>query len=490
MKMRALIPLSVIAALFLGGLQGCVTKNPATDQQVFTGGMTEQDEINIGRQNHPQIIKSFGGEYKNPTVTAYVNSVGQLLARTVERRNFKYKFTVLNSGIVNAFALPGGYIYISRGLMALAEDEAEMAAVLAHELGHVNALHHARRQGQQVLAGVLLTGVGIAAGREAADLGNIVASGVLSSWSREHELESDLLGLRYLARAGYDPKAVPDFLAKMRSDARLEAKRQGQSPDAVDQFNYLGTHPAPIERVRIATEEALKFNVKNPDRSRDVYLRKINGMLYGDDPEQGFIRGRVFAHPKLRFRFEVPKDFSLFNSPSAVIAKGPDEATIIFDNAKKTADGPVSYYISNVWARGLALKNIQKIDVNGLEGATAQARISTRGGQRDVRLVAIRKDLQTIYRFAFFTKPGQQGRYSTPFRRTTYSFRILTRSEAEALKPLRVRAVRVRSGDTVKSLAARMEGDSRFKEERFRTINGMGPQEKLRRGEMVKLITE
>ena len=155
--------ITCIAPLILASLSGCTT-NPATGESVFTGGMDTAQEISIGREQHPQIIRTFGGEYGTPELRRYVDSVGQLLARTVERRGFKYKFTVLNSGIVNAFALPGGYIYISRGLLALAENEAEVAGVLAHELGHINALHHGRRQGSETIAGLLIAGVGIAAG--------------------------------------------------------------------------------------------------------------------------------------------------------------------------------------------------------------------------------------------------------------------------------------------------------------------------------------
>ena len=272
--------ITCIAPLFFVSLSGCTT-NPATGESVFTGGMDTSQEISIGRQQHPQIIKSFGGEYGTPELRRYIDSVGQFLARTVERRDFKYKFTLLNSGIVNAFALPGGYIYISRGLLTLAENEAEVAGVLAHELGHVNALHHGRRQGSETIAGLLIAGAGIAAsaagvgGRQIGQLGSAVAQSVLRSYSREHELESDRLALRYMSRAGYDPRAMVDFLKKMRGEARLEAKRRGQSPDKVDATNYLATHPAPIERVREASAWAGRYRVAKPMLARDIYMRNI-----------------------------------------------------------------------------------------------------------------------------------------------------------------------------------------------------------------------
>ena len=488
----SLVGLSCGAALLLSGLSGC-TINPATGEQVFTGGMNAGQELSIGRQQHPQIIKAFGGEYGSPEFRRYIDSIGQLLARTVERKNFKYKFTVLNSGIVNAFALPGGYIYVSRGLLALAETEAEVAGVLAHELGHINALHHGRRQGQEMLAGLGVAIVGAAAGsygREIAQLGSAVAQGALRSYSREHELESDSLAFRYMARAGYDTGAMVEFLSKMRDDTRLEAKRLGKSPDKADEFNYLATHPAPIERVRRARAQAAQYRVAKPIVGRDTFLRKIRGMIYGDDPEQGFVRGRDFIHPKLGFRFKVPEGFQLFNSDKAVIAKGPGDATIIFDSARKPSDGPVRYYLTDVWLPKARLRKVETLRVNGLEAATAVTEARTRSGARAVRLLAIRKNLHTIYRFVFLTQRRDADRWSTPFRRTSHSFRFLSKSEAASFKPLRIRTVRVRRGDTAQSLARRMVNDDKFALDRFRVINGLRGNKRLRAGQLVKIVSE
>jgi len=482
---RQLITLGLTVSLLISSLSGCTT-NPATGESVFTGMSSDAQELSVGREQHPQIIKAFGGEFGSPELRRYVDSIGQLLTRTVERKTFKYTFTLLNSEVVNAFALPGGYIYISRGLLALAENEAEVAGVLAHELGHINALHHGRREVQGLLANILLAGAGIAGGWAAADLGGLVVGGALRAYSREHELESDSLALRYMSRAGYDPQAMVNFLRKMRASSRLQAKRLGKSPDKVDEFNYLATHPAPAERVRLASQQAHKYQVKKPTRARNIYLRKINGLLYGDDPSQGFIRGRVFSHPKLKFRFEVPKDFRLFNTPKAVIAKGPNEATIIFDSAKRSADGPITYYLQNIWGRKANLRNVERLNVNGLDAATG---IIRQRGQT-IRAIAIRKDLQTIYRFMFRTKPQDTNRLSKAFRRTTHSFRILTKREIKALKPLRVRVVRTRRGDTVASMARRMAGNDGFSEERFRVINGLHGNARLRPGQRVKIVSD
>jgi predicted Zn-dependent protease len=493
---RSLFVAILVALTGAGALGGC-TINPATGESTFTGGMTTEDEIREGRAAHPKIVAEFGGEYGGPELRQYVNSIGTLLQQTVERRDLTYTFTVLNSDVVNAFATPGGYIYISRGLLALVDDEAELAAVLAHELGHVQALHHARRYGQTLLANILLTGAGIVtsqvapqAARSVMDLGQLGALGVLQSYSRENEFEADDLGIRYLGRSGFDPTAMARFLKKLRQHSRFEAELRGESPDKIDQFSYMATHPAPIERVQRAEANAQTVRVDSPIVARDIYLGKIDGILYGDDPKQGLIRGSIFWHPELRFAFEVPKGFNLFNSDRAVLGIGPNGARIQFDRAPKPSDGPMTFYLTEVWARGARLSGLEAITINGLDAATATTRVSSRsGGAMDARLVAIRVDLQTIYRFLFVTGPAQTANLSVDLRRTTYSFRVLSEAEARSVKPQRLSVVSVGATDTIERIAGRMAFPDR-QVDRFRVLNGLEPGETVRPGQPVKLVTE
>jgi predicted Zn-dependent protease len=494
MKRQILFPLAALA-LAIGGLHGCATV-PATGETAFTGGLGTAEEVRIGRENHPKIVKEFGGEYGPAGLGEYVDSIGQLLARTVERQDLDYKFTVLNSDIINAFATPGGYVYITRGLMALADSEAELAGVLAHELGHLTALHHAKRYGKGLLANILLTGASIVTGQVAPQAsggimqaGQVFAVGLLQSFSRENEFESDDLGVRYLARVGYDPGAMAAFLRKLRAHSRLSARLRGESPDKVDQFNYLATHPAPVERVNRAEANARATNVRAPMTAQDIYFGKIDGMLYGDDPEQGFVRGRVFLHQKLRFRFEVPKGFRLFNSPKSVVAFGPKGSRIVFNRAAKPSDGPMTAYLTDVWARGASLGGVERITINGLEAATGTTRLRTDKGVFDVRLLAIRVDRRAIYRFLFLT-PGDLTRtLARDFRRTTYSFRQLDEPEAMSLRPRRIDIIRVAPGDTVASLARRMPFED-FTLERFRVLNGLAADERLVSGRRIKIVVE
>jgi predicted Zn-dependent protease len=494
--MRSALLAAAVAAGLGAGLAGCTT-NPATGESAFTGGMSTADEVRAGRQYHPQIVAEFGGEYGGPELRQYFNSIGQLLAQTVERRDLAYTFTLLNSDIVNAFATPGGYVYITRGLLALCSDEAELAAVLAHELGHIQALHHARRHGQSVLAQVLLAGAGILtsqvapqATRAVMDLGQIGALTVLQRYSRENEFEADDLGMRYGGRAGYDPAAMARFLAKLRQHSRFEAVLRGQSPDKVDEFDYMATHPAPIERIQRARANADAARIAEPIVAEELYLGKIDGMLYGDDPKQGLIRGSVFAHPELRFQFEVPNGFNLFNSPRAVLGIGPAQSRIVFDRAPRPSDGPMTFYLTQVWAPRTQLADLESITINGLEAATGRTRARLRSGETmDVRLVAIRSDLQTIYRFLFATPPSQTEALSVELRRATYSFRRLSEEEAGRLKPQMIKAVRVAPGDTVEGLAARMAFPDR-QVERFRVLNGLAEGQSPRPGQLVKIVVE
>ena len=317
--------------------------------------ISEEDESRIGAEQHNQILAEFGGAYEDQAVAAYVDSIGQFLALTSERPNVKFTFTVLNSPIVNAFALPGGYVYVTRGLLALAGDEAELAGVIAHEIGHVAARHGAQRMSNTMLAnlGIGLLGL-LFDSEQIAGIAQVGALAVIQSYSREQEHEADSLGVNYLSRAGFDPEAMASFLGKLKAHSQLEAMIAGQPIDGGG-VDLLATHPRTADRVRRAIEAANMRPVANPIVGRGIYLKKIDGMLYGDDPEQGLVQGRVFLHPAMRFRFEAPEKFHIINGQTQVVAQGPDGAAFVFDPCR--AGEPASddrLYSPHVGARGAA----------------------------------------------------------------------------------------------------------------------------------------
>jgi predicted Zn-dependent protease len=484
--LRRLLVLLGLAALPL--LAACETA-PGTGRTIFTGGMSAADESRLGYQEHQKILPQFGGAYADPAFTGYIASIGNLLARTSETPDTKFTFTVLDTPIVNAFALPGGYVYVTRGLLALADNEAEVAGVLAHEIGHVTARHSAERYGQTVAANVLGLGLGLLLGSgPATDLYGAVAGVALRSYSREQEYESDLLGVRYMARAGYDPGAMASFLRRLQAHSRFQSELRGEA-DKADQFDILQTHPRTADRIARAIQEAGAKTVADPMTARDLYLDRIDGLLYGDNPSQGLVRGRRFLHPGLRFAFEVPQGYRLFNGASRVTARGPEGATIAFERAKGAAPGSMTAYLTRVWAKGVALDGVESLTVNGMAAATGHARGHGQGGPIELRLVAFRSDPRTIYHMIFVTPLRRADALSRGLRETTYSFRRLSADEAARIKPLRLRIHRTATGETAARIAAAMPfEDHRLR--RFLVLNGLARDQSFPAGQRLKTVVE
>ncbi len=469
---------------------GCQS-TPATSQQRFTPFMSPTQEAQIGREQHPKIVQEFGGEYPDARVRQYVTQIGQRLVRGSEAASQPFTFTVLNNDVVNAFALPGGYVYVTRGLLALASSEAELAGVLGHEIGHVTARHTAQRYSTSVAANLGIALLGVLTGSDlVAQVSQGVAGIALAGYSRDQEFESDELGIRYLGAAGYDTNAMASFLAKLQQDSRLSAQIMGR-PGAADGFDIMQTHPRTADRVREAIDDARRQGkvAATPRIGRDEYFGAIDGLWYGGDPEHGFVRGNVFIHPALRLQFEAPQGFRIFNDANAVTAR-TDGAQIVFDrDASNAAAGPLAAYIQGVWAKGVQISRIEPLSINGLEAASATSRVDSKNGPVDVRLLAIRYDPRTIYRFMFSSQPNLTSQLTPVFRRTAMSFRPLSAAEAAAARPQRIRVVTVGAGDTVQSLSRRMATPD-FDLERFLVMNGLAPGQALLPGDKVKIVAE
>jgi predicted Zn-dependent protease len=473
--------------------------NPATGQTEFTA-MSPAQERQVGAQQHPQILAQFGGAYDDPNLQGYVTGIGNRLKAVSELPELDFTFTLLNSDVVNAFALPGGYVYITRGLLALADDEAELAGVMAHEIGHVTARHSAQRHSRGVLAqgGVAIGTVlaGILGGGAAADLaqqaGGTGAQASLAGYSRDQEFQADELGVRYLARAGYDPTAMSSFLETLgRNDAlarKLAGREEGPDPAA----SWFASHPRTPDRVQRAAEQASAAVGDGARIGRDQYLAEIDGMIYGEDPSQGFVRGRTFVHPDLGFAFEVPSGFQLINTPTAVIGQSRD-GLMKFDGARVPQNRGVSDYVVRDWARELgsdSLRNADAFEVNGMAAASAttSGRLND-GRQVTVALAAIRTDGERVYRFMFVSPGGLSPAQARAYESTVDSFRRLGAEEAAALKPRRIEIVTMAPGQTVDDLAGRMAVDA-LPREQFQVLNGLEPGQPLTSGQEVKLIVE
>jgi len=476
----------VLAAIALStAVAGCST-NRATGEDSFTAFMSPEQEKEIGSQEHPKMVREFGGQYTEKDLQSYVTEIGEKLVAVSETPNEKFTFTVLDSPVVNAFALPGGYVYITRGLAALATNEAELAGVLAHEIGHVVARHSAQRYSRGLLTQILAGGLAVAIGNGAGELIGTGANAYLKSFSREHEFEADMLGIRYITRAGYDPDAMATFLEKLRAHSRLQAKLAGRSPDDVDQYDFMATHPRTLDRIEQAHQSANVTAVANPERGTVRYMTAIDGILYGDGPDQGYVRGQEFVHVPLDFRFEVPDGFNITNQPTAVIAKDGKGAQIIFEGAPGAKDIRLDHYLENGFSKQVDIRNIEMLDIEGQEAATGSADISLRSGPARLRVVVIRHR-SSAYQFLFVTPLDQADSYNLPLRRTTYSFRPLTEREKQIYTPLRIKVRAANPEYDLQTFIDAMEVD-KAPAEVFATINGLDTGQPPAVGSLVKVV--
>ena len=298
-----------------------------------------------------------------------------------------------------------------------------------------------------------------------------------------------MLGVRYMARTGYSADAMTSFFEKMSAHADLERALAGKENEAVP-HNIMATHPRTAQRISQAIRLAKGITVADPVVGRGEYLAEIDGMTFGDDPEQGIRRGRTFIHPGLRIRFRVPPGFVLFNSPRQVTARGPRQSMVIFDMAPDNTARQVrslTAYLTRAWGSKLTLKDVEKINVNGLDAATAEARMSSRAGAQDIRLLVIRGGAGKIFRFAFISHPDMTAGLWVEFQRTTFSFRHISEEEVALIKPLKIKVASVRAGDTAESLAAGMPFE-KFRLRWFEVINRLRLEAGLTPGTAVKTV--
>ncbi|MBT4738855.1 MAG: M48 family metalloprotease [Rhodospirillaceae bacterium] len=472
----------------LSCLGGCST-NPATGQDSVTGFYSLKDDVKMGQAEYPNLIRAFGGAYDSIPLQSYIARIGRDLASRSELPELPWEFTVLNTPIVNALALPGGKIAITRGLLAVASNEAEVAGVLAHEIGHVTARHTAQRQTRGLLANLGLAVLGVATqNAQLMQLGQTVASGYLQGFSRSQELQSDTLAVRYLSSASYDPEAMATFLSSLREHSQLEARLQGLAPGVVDQRNMMASHPRTIDRVRQAQAAAESAPSETTARlERDTYLSAINGMVFSDDPDQGYVRGRDFLHAGLKLGFQVPPGFVLRNGTSQVTAEDRNGAVITFDAAKAQRSRTLAEYVQNEWTQGVNLSDVQAINVNGLSAATGRTRLNTQQGVADLRVVAYQWEGTQLFRLMFLSPARNASTYGDGVRSTINSFRQLTDAEAAELKPLRLITVQAAGTDTISTLAQTMPYGA-LNDDWFRMLNDLSPGQPVPVGRSIKVV--
>jgi predicted Zn-dependent protease len=481
MKSRALFALcaSIVAI-------GSATAGSA--QQSRARGIS-QSTASQAAQQHPKILEEFGGEEAGSR-GAYVRAVG---AKVTSRTNIAgganaFRITTLNSPVMNAFAVPGGYLYITRQLLGLMNDEAELASVLGHEAGHIAARHSSERQRAGILSQILAVGAAIVTGSgQLGQLAGQVGQGLFLKYSRGQEFEADDLGVRYLAAAGYDPLASATFLGSLGAATSLEARAAGRD-DQRSTPSWARTHPLSEDRVRRATQRAQATGaVGRGTRNREAFLAQVDGMMVDDDPKQGVVEGRTFLHPDLRLRFSVPQGYGMQNGTRAVSIVGQRGQAQFSGGA---FNGNLESYVAQVF-RSVVGQQAQvqysqprRTTINGLPAAYSTARVNSQQGQVDLSVVAYQWDSNTAYHFAMITPAGSG---LGPFESMVESIGRLSASEAAAIRPRVIDIVTVARGDTVTGLANRMAYND-LKEERFRVLNGLERNVALTPGQRVKVV--
>ncbi|WP_438725940.1 M48 family metalloprotease [Parasphingorhabdus sp. DH2-15] len=444
-----------------------------------------------GEAVHPQLLQQFGGPYTG-SQAAYVERIGKDIAVQSGLGNAREDFTVtlLDSSVNNAFAIPGGYVYVTRQLMALMNDEAELAGVLGHEVGHVAARHSEKRQKKarrnslfgaigQIGAGLLLGNSGF--GRLGQQVFGTGSQLLTLRYSRKQEYEADDLGVQYLRSAGYDPRAVSSMLYSLALQNALDARASGKQTSSVP--TWASTHPNPAKRVSRAAKKA---GDSTGTRNKTRFLNQLDNMAYGQDSAQGVVQGSRFIHPELDFVFDAPSGYSISNGSSAVSINGQGGQSQL---TLRTYNNDLGAYMRSIFAevskeQNIAFGEISRTTINGLPAAFSTARVGSGRDIRDITVFAYEFSPSRALHFVTLTAAGRSGNFTSMFR----SMRRLADNEAVGIKNRKVKIVTVQSGDTVATLSAKMAFDS-LQEERFRTLNGLSASDSLTAGQRIKMVS-
>ncbi|MGB5261715.1 MAG: M48 family metalloprotease [Gammaproteobacteria bacterium] len=478
-----LLPLLIIAML----ASACST-NPVTGKQDFVL-MSEEQEISLGRQYSAEIVKEIR-VYDDPELTSLVQKIGEQLAANSHRPDLIYRFSVLDSDQVNAFALPGGYIYITRGMMAYLNSEAELAAVLGHEIGHVTARHSVRQHGTATMTGLLGAVLSASTGIQGAgDLSRLAGTAVVRGYGREHELEADRLGAEYLAMSGYNPEGMLEVVGILKNQEAFDkrvAKQEGREPRAY--HGLFSTHPDNDKRFQEVVAAANKFRPANTSHiGRDSYLRAIDGLVFGDSEHEGITRNNRFYHRELDFALTFPAGWRIENKSDRVLAIAPENAGIvqltITDLNKRIS--PQAFMQQRMKLQNM--RSGKPIRVDGLQGYTAIANGKTPWGTRRVRYaVLFRGDKAWVFAGAAKNRNEMQD-YEPAIVETIESYHALTDKEKKLAAGKRIRLITATPRTRYSNLA-RKSPVTHLPEDQLRLLNGHYPDGEPAPSSLIKIV--
>jgi predicted Zn-dependent protease len=479
-RVRLFPTLGFASLLIVGLLFWACARDYVTGKRTLSL-VSESQEIAMGQEADPSIVAEYG-VYDDANLAVYVDGIGQSMVKVSHRPTLKFTFRLMDTPVVNAFALPGGFVYFTRGILAHFNSEAELAGVMGHEIGHVTA-SHGREQMSKAQLATLGLGLGTIFSEDFRRFSDVAQQGLgllFLKFSRDNESESDLLGVEYSTRAGYDAHHMARFF---RTISRISEKAGGGPP------TFLSTHPNPENREQRVGALAADWQQKVPGpkggADRAAYLRRIDGIVYGDDPRQGFVEGGYFYHPELRFQFSVPAKWQVVNQPSQVQMVSPEQNAGIQFSLGKGASPQEAAQTFATNAQAEVLRN-QATQVNGLRAHTLISNLQTQSGVLRVMSYFIQMD-DKIYMFHGYTSPTLFDGIAPTFEQVMKSFDCLRNQAALSKQPRRVKIMTVDQPGDLKQTLTRF-GVKQEELEEIAIVNGMYLQDKLQRGDLVKVV--
>jgi predicted Zn-dependent protease len=468
----------VVMALFLFS---CAT-NPVTGRTELML-LSEQDEIAMGQSTDPQVVQTYG-IYENPELASYIGKLGRSMGNISHRPQLAYEFKVMDSPVINAFAVPGGYVYLTRGILAYLNSEAELAGVMGHEIGHITARHSAQQYSKAQLAQLGL-GLGSIVSPAFARFADLAAQGLgilFLKFSRDNEREADSLGVEYSSKVGYDAREMTNFFNTLNS---MQESKQGSLPD------FLSTHPNPENRIGAIMASAQQWqsqlNLTNPKINRSAYLAKIDGLVFGDDPRQGFVDNGQFYHPQLKFMFPVPSGWKLENLPAQVqIVSGDEQAAILFTMGSEATPGAEARKF--LQESGATTYSQKEATVNGLKAVMLLSNIPNQSGVLTVLSYFISRDA-SIFVFHGFAAQENFDAHRSEFQKTMHGFQTLRDPGKLAVQPDRIR-IRT-TGRRMTLRQALMEFSTPETDlKKLAEMNGKALTEELPAGGQIKVVVK
>ena len=482
MKIKLWVKQSVLFVIVSSmlGIIACAV-NPVTGKKEFML-LSERDEIALGQQTDKSIVQMYG-VYDDQALQEYIDGLGQKMVKVSHRPNLKFEFKVMDSPVINAFAVPGGFVYITRGILGYLNNEAELAGVIGHEIGHVAARHSAKQYSNAQLAQLGL-GVGSILSEDFAQYAGLAAQGLgllFLKFSRDNERQSDDLGVEYSTKVGYDAREMANFFVTL--DKMSGGGEGGGLP------SWFSTHPDPADRVQDVRKEAAKWQSQlkksNLTVNRGNYLNKVNGLIFGENPRQGFVENNIFYHPDMRFLFPVPAGWKVTNLPTQVqIVSSDEQAAIIFTLA--SGNSPQQAANKFVADNKATVLTQEDITVNGF--ATHRIMTSATGQSGTIQVLSyfIRKD-NSVLVFHGLSDQQQFTNYQNTFRNTMQGFAVLTDRSKLNVKPDRLRIRKIDRTMTLKD-ALKKFNTPNDQLEKMALVNGVDLNAQLSQNSMIKIV--